>query len=434
MTTVCGGGTSHPRQFSPAVIFLSGEFLAATVSRALRLNSAWSALIGFAAGQTVNVTTLCSTDPPAIVWPTAAEIIEIITGQNLTDTALNLKLVNIVLNGVWWAFCECDGVAMPAPPTVPPYPTDAPTINPPGDAPPTGLCYDKTAVWHIAQATTTATERDLTADILPTGPTRTVAGRISGSFLQAVPFPPGANNIVYKAYGTGSGDGPRPVLLFYDSSGALLLETDNQFSATHTGSTIIPEGVVSNITLVNTVWPPANAAWWAFSEWTQNSGSNQMTSDWDIQIEIAFHCAPATGLQAPCCPPDPTLLAKLERLESWLALIYSGLTTLPSSYSEGAVHAGLTGHGSFLLTDPAALGARVTCTTVPASYGRIDPSTPQRVFELGFVSAITAEAPIAGTKIEYADQLIPLPHLTEQIGYSLGPGVVATITEITRGP
>jgi len=75
----------------------------------------------------------------------------------------------------------------------------------------------------------------------------------------------------------------------------------------------------------------------------------------------------------------------------------------------------------------------VTLTTIPARLGEAA-GDPTRIFDAGYVTTITAEAPQTTTRLTFGEQLILLPQLTEQIGYSLGAGVVATITEITRGP
>jgi hypothetical protein len=181
---------------------------------------------------------------------------------------------------------------------------------------------------------------------------------------------------------------------------------------------------------------PANAVYWNAYTISGFGGPGVVQSGtWTIDYELKFYCtgaSPSTPA-APCCPPDPILLAKLTQIANQLDLIYSGLSSSPNSYAESTVHAGLSGNGRVTLSQ-SCLAVKVAITTDIASGG-VDIGDPNYLFDRGYIVPITAEAPIAGdSRLVYNPQLTPLPILTEQIGYSLHPGVVISITEIIRGP
>lgn len=81
----------------------------------------------------------------------------------------------------------------------------------------------------------------------------------------------------------------------------------------------------------------------------------------------------------------------------------------------------------------AAIAVRVELTTLPATLGVEGPS-PDFVFDAGYVVPVVAGTPLREQRIVYSSQQFWLDNLVDQVGYKLHPGVVATITELTRGP
>lgn len=102
-----------------------------------------------------------------------------------------------------------------------------------------------------------------------------------------------------------------------------------------------------------------------------------------------------------------------------------------TSVSEGTSHTGLTGIGT--ISVGAILGLRVSLTTIPAHLGS-ETAEPTFYFDVGFINFHTAEGWRADETITRADTRLDVPAGTDQIGYTLRSGVVATITELTRGP
>jgi len=89
-------------------------------------------------------------------------------------------------------------------------------------------------------------------------------------------------------------------------------------------------------------------------------------------------------------------------------------------------HIGLTTTGEVVLTSNYAFG--LTLTTIPGSYGStVD--TPTFYFDLGFISAVTANGVTATYRIERSQQFFVLPPFVTALSWSLAAGVVMTLSE-----
>jgi hypothetical protein len=89
-------------------------------------------------------------------------------------------------------------------------------------------------------------------------------------------------------------------------------------------------------------------------------------------------------------------------------------------------HAGLTGAGQFVVTDNYAFQS--TLTIIPPSYGQAVDS-PTFYFDLGFVSAITANGVTATYRLTRTQEFHVLPPFVTALSWSLAPGVVLTLSE-----
>jgi hypothetical protein len=135
----------------------------------------------------------------------------------------------------------------------------------------------------------------------------------------------------------------------------------------------------------------------------------------------------------PCCPPDPTQAAMLAQILQQLQLVYASLPSHPNSYAEASAHAGLTGDGSIVLVDDA-IAIKVAITT-DISWGGVAAGDPPFLFDRGYITPFNSEGPIyASNRLTFNPQVFLLPTLTDSIGYSLPPGEIITITELTAGP
>lgn len=424
MTTACGGGASTARPgFGLSVSVGTGILAAALNNVPTPLAIALAGAIGVL---NYELSTYCTTDPPAMPTLTAQDYVDALDVYNVpANLAAIAKFRDFFGNLFWPTFCECTSGTTPAPPTLPAPPSGLPTVNPPQltTAPPAYPCWNQTQAYTrpVVSATTFVY---VGSDLLPTGATQSVTPSETGGPTTAWVIPSGISNITFSGIGSGTDPGPAAEMDWFNSSGSVIRRDLLSWSSGGSGTRTITSAE-----------PPAGAtAWdvWIDSFWG-GTGFPQ-GSIWDVSLSVSYFCAgsnPATPL-TPCCPPDPSLLNMVQRL---IALSESILTSLPTpinSYAEATVHSSLTGNGSFTLAD-AAIAVKVTLTTIPGYIGEAAGS-PNIFFDAGFVSTITVEAPQTTQRILYADQLIGLPILTEQIGYSLAPGVVATITELVRGP
>lgn len=411
MTVVCGGGTSSKKAVSPAVVFLSGETLTALVVETLSLPQVWVSLLAFAAGQSIDLTSFCASDPPAVPTFSALEIAEIINPIGIVSSATLAKVGALVEIAAWYAFCQCDATTTPAPPAGPTYPPTAPTVNPPGFTVPGTTCWDKS--WNTGPMGGFT----FSADLWPPPP----PGRATGTVGYSAAFGSGAT---FQFTYTNNADGNHLQNIqgnttWFSVSGTTLRND--------TTATMVPGATPITQTLVGpTNWDRVQMS---VIPATGPSGTNSAT------MRAVVYCSgPGAGAPVtPCCPPDPALEARLVRMQALLELIFSSLPTTLNSYAESTVHSGLTGGGTITLVN-APLAVKVNITTDNTHLG-VALGSPNYLFDRGYVVPIAAEGPIAGlTRLVYNPQLLVLPKLTEQIGYHLGPGVTASITELVRGP
>jgi hypothetical protein len=422
MTTLCSGGASQAKPGSGPLVVMTGGALGALLNN---IPTPWA--VAFAAlltGVTYDLSTMCTTDPPALVTMTGADMVALVGGPVSTDyfTAV-AKFYTFIKYWAWFQLCECSTVVTPAPAAAPAAPSGLPQLNPP-IAPPIGStpCLDVTARadvrnWqynmagaHYYDFTTalmgslprvpvTATiTGDSTASSLPAGATgRQVTVTLSGYTDTTIPHSTIFQLVFYKADGTNTG-GP----------GVNMLTSDGP----------APQVVTYTI-------PADRVSVQAFA--AQNAG---VTGSVPFTVEVAFQCAPAT-VQQPCCPPDPVATGLLSQILTAVTLMQRQL--VPFAYISGTAHAGLTGTGT--ITVQGLLGVRIDLTTIPATLVQ-DNSTPPFVFSAGWVSVEDANGFIDETRA-HAQHQVWTPRIASDatvVGYSFVPGVVATITELQREP
>ena len=103
----------------------------------------------------------------------------------------------------------------------------------------------------------------------------------------------------------------------------------------------------------------------------------------------------------------------------------------PSGVTAGTVHAGLTTQGEIILASNYAIGSLVTI--IPANIGQAL-GDPTFYFDLGWLTAITANGVAQTFRIDRTQQMLTLPLFTTAVGFSFSPGVVVTLTEFSATP
>jgi hypothetical protein len=201
----------------------------------------------------------------------------------------------------------------------------------------------------------------------------------------------------------------------YNAAGSLILNSRHDFIAAGGSATdtfTVPSGAVSYKLTADI-----------------GAGSGQSTT---VHIKASFFCnsqTPSTPA-APCCPPDPSLTAKINAVLEAVTLIQRQIA--PFGFIDGPTHTGLSGNNHITLAAPI-IGLRVNLTTIPASYGQAA-GDPVEHFDLGFVHLGNGDEWFGSRRLETAVTLW-LPRwagAADRIGYSLAPGVISTITELHR--
>lgn len=416
MTVICLGGTSSPQPWASPVLFLSGETLAAILTDGIG-TSIWYDLVAYAGSQTFTLSGFCAADPPAVPVFSAADILDIINPDPFLPGTGMQKLNDLLAIGVWHVFCRCDSGAPPTVVVPPAYPAAAPVLNPtnaPGATVPP--CWDKITLAFESNGH----DQNLGSQLLPWTSTVAVVGDGTAPSLVAATIPTGITNVTYDVHVNNSASATDSLYLTleqYQGNG-------NQADFTQMALILNRNAHATGNIAIN------NLA----RSWSVMFGVNAGAATLSATVEIKFFCPGQTPNMpvTPCCPPDPTLLAELSRIEAMLQSIYSGLPSAIRSYAESTVHAGLTGNGSFLI-GASTIAVKVALTTVPAYLGEAA-GDPVVLFDAGYITPIAAEAPLRGDRIRYNPQQFDLPAATEMLGYTLAGGVVATVTELVRGP
>lgn len=416
MTALCGGGASGPKPTNAGVSYLTGNALENILQDIFGLSEAWAGVIVFAAAQSVDWSTLCASDPPGIGVLTGTEVLDILASPwDITQPAFQ-KLQNMILTGLWYYGCQCTGATTPAPPSWPTYPTGAPQVNPTNTPTQGGDCL------HIAGAHTFTDPGAHPVDLSPYffGTTTQVA--VTGHpYGLTDAYVIGAGNTTFTI-NTETLDNPgNPV-----NSGEIDIEWFDQSGAHLAGRTLQagPSGTIGPATLPVTANAYSASIYCAF-------GSVSPSTTMSYAADIQFHCPNAAVPQQPCCPPDTSLNGTLQQILNFVSAIYSSIPAAVNSLSEGTVHSGLTGAGNFV---PAA--TTIACKvafTVPSSYGEKfgDPIT---AFDIGWITTSAVEGNYQPRRLQHNPELIIFDKFVDQVHYTLSAGVVATITELSRGP
>jgi hypothetical protein len=357
-----------------------------------------SPFIDYIGPQDVQLTPLCSADPPG--WPSldAQDLLALITrdkfGLALVATQ---KVVQIVHNLLWYAACECISGATPALPAQPSAPAGTPAFNPPSVVrTPTNMpCNSFTDSLQNFTANAGLSRTQLGWE----GLTATSARAIIKTAQVVAPGPTLTITIEQQQ----------------QRFGPLVVVSTRNYT--------MPPGVTLDLTFP--IITPADT----FLYKVQADATSGTTSE---QGTLEIYCqGEQPGPIGPPCPPDPTMLGLLYQILDMATLIQR--QAVPFAYVASTVHSGLTGSGELAVAD--LLGVLVELTTVPATLGRVA-GDPTRLFDAGWLALGTADGWGWRQPVETALKLaLPAPSgLYTRIGYSLQVGVVARITELVREP
>jgi hypothetical protein len=420
----CGGAGGRARASSPAVSYLVGAAAVAVAVETLGLSAIWADLIAYAAGQAFSPSTGCVAPPPDMPTFTDVDVTNILTSNPIAQPTSWGKLADLVHIGAWLTFCECLPPALITPPAAPIYPSGGPVLNSPGVPGLTvGACWDRAFGANVPiPIAGTIHAVDVGSVLLPTGGATIPVSPFIGITHVGYTIPVGANHLKLVSNPAQTTSHCDINLSFWTSAG---VKTDFQEIAYET----LTQGP-QTLTIPAIA---ANSTFWSLS--VGDDVANQHVIE-TYALEFSFFCSsgvPGAPL-VDCCPPDPILMAQLQVIINLLNGIHLGTAPPPlSALVETAVHAGLHDGGSILLAGNT-IAVKLTITTDNPSLP-IGAGVPPYLFSRGYIVPIALEGPIrTNVRLVYNPQLYFLPDLADSIGYQLGVGIIATLTELRAGP
>lgn len=430
MTVICGGGSSQPKAGLPdsvaldaagieaALILFGFPGVAATMAVVL---GAWSFYLP----------TFCATDPPADPNLTYQDVLDAL---NFGDPTLSIPAIARIRQWFemryWYQVCQCTTGA-----TTTPTPSDPGPIGTNTGIPgaPNQPCADNEYTNTFPNPISGQSVTDITGHLLPvSGTTVTRTGSINGNAVSVTAWP--ANNSISRIAFSSTVLAKDPV---YDAAngGNINWITWNAAGTQQDDIGIAqcnaaggPERTATIVQGVTGFWTTGVTHYAIVAGINHISGATILES---AKVRAIVTCS-GSPLETPCCPPDPAITGKLDQLYGLLLSVYQSLPTPISSLSEGTAHASLSNSGNFSIAGTT-IAVRIDLTTIPGYLGR-ELGDPLFYFDSGYVTAAGSEGPYASERVTFAQQVFWLPTLSSAIHYSLAPGIVATITELSKGP
>ena len=396
MTALCGGGLSGPKAgVAETIIFTAG----AIASLLNNKGGAWATLAAPLLGVlTYQAEELCEVDPPADPGMTSDDYLALL---RLNDwpalQAALVKLADLVKIAVWFELCECKTTSTPAAPAIP---------SPDGVSNPHGVAAATCAALEDAEDIAFAG----TYNFFQTNP-------LSGSWDTAVVLPVGASYVRITV--------SRP------TTANTNVWTFNPMFMWADGASVEQPASFVNVSLANGQTKVVEALLDRTNYWKARVSLDSVgTNGGEVTMRMDVWCGVVPGQAlASCCPPDPALMALMQQVLQLLTVVQRN--GVPFAYAPHSEHAGLTGSGEVAATET--IAATITLTTLPAGYGMAE-GHPDVVFDAGYVAFGNTEGFGPPQRIRTSPMFLRVPTDTTRIGYSLGPGIVATIKRHAAEP
>lgn len=416
---ICSGA-AEPKNGQPTTIVIEPAYVVGL----LPLGYLWlRPFIGYIPPLVIDVATLCDAQPTDFPVLDAAELLGLVTRSKAAlVTAAVAKITQIVHVLLWYVVCKCVGDTPDPAPTPQPAPSDLPALNPPGSVQlPGGTCASYVEVFPTGRQvfhpgepnSNDANNAFSTVYYARGGP------GVMGSYLgvQSV-LPAGAKHLKVtfdNTFSNGTVESDMIWVLYFYSDTAIIGNSAVQTT---------PLGSATSLQMAVTT----GATGFSVGAIGQTAGP---TPNQKFVITADVYCTDVPGAPlTACCPPDANLLAKLDQLLSLVTLVQR--QHVPFAYVPALEYPGLTGAGTVTFSDPI-VRAQVELTTLPAHYGMAEGS-PDAVFDVGWISLGTADGFERAKPISTTPYLLNLRGDHTRIGYSLSPGVVATIRTYFREP
>lgn len=418
MTLICGGGTSSGKPGAAANIVFDAGLIAA----GLEAISPWlTPFVALIESFTYEIVSQCSTDPPAMPVFDATDITNLIGGilnPNLFTT-LN-KVHDALLNYAWYQYCKCDTPPTPAQPPALPAPVGYSFQTPANSQP----CFNGSIGGLYPQLANTALwsdYTDVTQQVLPVTAARQTIVDGHGSYqIYGIPKGPQqiAFEIVFPHFANCSTISCGSVgFRMWDATPTLIF--DGGFGCSGSG--------LSRQCVINEPAGHPTAAYWNASV-AFLIGSGCTNCNTPVQLTTQVFCGADAGSIQTCCPPDPSIMTGIQNILSSLEFLISATPSPPHGYVAGTVHSNLSNTGNFALIGPAS-AVRVHFNTFPSGTA-VKPGTPDFYWDAGFITPFGDVYPMRSSRIVFQDQIITIPTVTTNIGYTLLHGTNIDVTEL----
>jgi hypothetical protein len=135
------------------------------------------------------------------------------------------------------------------------------------------------------------------------------------------------------------------------------------------------------------------------------------------------------NLEPGCCPPDPSIDARLNQIITYLQFLMNHQQTGASTgWVDGVRHVGVTGAGHLDFVGKAT-AVRAEVTTVPPSVSIVT-GDPTFYWDLGFITPLAIDIPLRGQRLVFNPEIFAMPPQATGVSWSLTAGAVADLIEL----
>jgi len=427
----------------------------------------------FLESQDYFIPNLCSIEPPDMPEWTADEIARVLvpTGGRL-DPALSVKLATTAQRAAWFEFCECNtGVS----PTVP---VESPPAGAPVEYGTPGVGTGQLVEWYgdglgvmsfggspmlrsnngyWREGTQVRHTRSDARSILGLGinvRTDTTVSPITertivlelradnagmpGSIIDRVSFP-GYTSSMRALPGLAT---PIPVSAPLCPTTTVLTTSYQTVWAPFSSALPASPGtlywIVANSdtgqpapNVANTPWYGGNNGDTSATTWVGDFNTDlQLNPSFPLRkgflpfglvLEVGGSCSTSTGVE--CCPPDPTLMTRMDRLAAQLSDIQAMFSSQPLATLASQA---ISGEGTASLVS-GTRGVSVELDEIPPWMGQDADANPDLIYGAGTLRWSDGVSWTAAQRIDAGSYWLPSPPGAVSVSWSLPPGLTATL-------
>lgn len=398
MTAKCNGAASTTKPGVPAGVVVDQQFVQSLLPPALAFLYPYLPYMhGLQIGDT---TAFCAADPPSFALPTAAALLDFLTGSNIANyLTVNAFLQNLTKAYLWSQLCKCVDNSAPNAVVPPTDPGNLPALNPSAyvSLPTSVACLQG----NVLSPFTLPINQGVGSNTFSLQGYPITAVRLTAQTVTSVG--PGRTCGVRWQFFKGS---LTNLLTICQSMG--VNQSFTQTLALPATCDTVFSGILDD--------PTCGAA--------ASVGSGTTVLTWNTE----FFCNQAPGAsQVACCPPDPILDGKINAI---LNLAQSMQRyNVPFAYVPGAVHSGVSGTGTTAVSQ--LLGFQLNVTARPPT-NRVSGGNPSYIYDLGWVSVSDPDGMIEEKRLT-RDSMLWFPRLGQlatSFNFFLRAGVTLTWTEL----